>query len=462
MENDLKHLWKNILATIETEISKGSFLALFKSTSLLSLEENPSSNQLVANICVPSTIIIDMIKKKHITLLKTAIKKQTKKDTDIIFVPKSPPVDLRDIKNSPLFVSDIKDLEEKVKPQPLKTSDFLPRLRNDYTFQTLAVSGSNQLAYVAASTVTKNPGSSYNPLFLYGPSGVGKTHLMHAIANEILQKQTGMKIIYKTSEEFTNEVVEAIRSNQTHGMKKKFRSADVFIIDDVQFIAGKDRVQEELFHTFNILIDKGVQIVLSSDRPPYEIKKLEKRLSSRFSGGLTVDIEPPDFELRCAILLIKAKKYGYDLPIDIAKIIAQDIEDTRYLEGALLRLITEATTKGLTLTDSLAQKSLKTKTDEQKQYIRPDEIIKHVCLFYNIKSTQIKGEKRDAFLVKARQICMYLLKNELGLPYVEIGNLLGGRDHTTIMYGCGKIEQLLMEKPALFEEIKGITKNLSG
>ena len=457
-------MWNNILASIETEISKGSFLALFKSTSLLSLEKDSSRNRLVANISVPSTIIIDMIKKKHLMLLKTAIKKQAKEDADVIFVPKSLPIDTQEIKNAPLFVHTMNQLEEAARPQPIKTSDFLPRFRSDYTFQTLAVSDSNQLAFVAASTVTKNPGTSYNPLFLYGPSGVGKTHLMHAIANEINKKQPGIKIMYKTSEDFTNEVVEAIRSNQTHGMKKKFRSTDVFIVDDVQFIAGKDKVQEELFHTFNILIDKGAQIVLSSDRPPQEIKKLEKRLSSRFSGGLTVDIEPPDFELRCAILLIKAKKYGYDLPIDVAKVIAQDIEDTRFLEGTLLRLITEATTKGQALTDSLAQNSLKNKTGEQKHFIRPDELIKSVCSFYNVKPTQLKGIKRDAFLVKARQICMYLLKKELHLPLVEIGNLLGGRDHTTVMHGCGKIERLLMEKEksALFDEVRGITKTLIG
>jgi chromosomal replication initiator protein len=270
------------------------------------------------------------------------------------------------------------------------------------------------------------------------------------------QKNSNLKIIYITSEEFTNEVVEAIRGNDTARMKKRFRNVNLLIIDDVQFFAGKEKVQEELFHTFNALVDKGAQMVLSSDRHPSEIKKLEKRLSSRFSGGLAVDISPPDFELRTAILLIKAKKYGIDLPIDIAKKIAEKAQDARELEGLLLRVITEAKAKKNEITSQLVDMALNSHGEEQKPHRHPDDLIKRVCVFYDIKPIQIKSAKRSASLVKARQICMYLLKNELGLTYVEIGNLLGGRDHTTIMYGVEKIGKTLIDKKN-HGEIMGIT-----
>ena len=238
-------------------------------------------------------------------------------------------------------------------------------------------------------------------------------------------------------------------------MKKRFRNVDLLIIDDVQFIAGKERVQEELFHTFNILIDADAQIVLSSDRPPSEIKKIEKRLSSRFSGGLTVDIEPPDFELRAAILLIKAKKLGIELPIEVAKNIAQKSQDVRQLEGFLHRVVTEAKTKGDEITTIGADDAL-SNHQEEKRMFHPDEIIKNVCSFYNIKPTQIKSAKRSAYLVRARQIAMYLLKKELNLSLVEIGNILGGRDHTTVMHGLGKIESFLTSG-VLSGEINSIT-----
>jgi chromosomal replication initiator protein len=334
----------------------------------------------------------------------------------------------------------------------------LPRVRADFTFSNFAVSTSNQLAFVSAERVAKNTGKSYNPFFIYGPVGVGKTHLMHAIANEVYRREPDKKIIYITSEEFTNEVVEAIRNNETAKMKRRFRSAYLLLIDDIQFIEGKEKVQEELFHTFNILIDNGSQIALSSDRPPQEIKKLEKRLSSRFAGGLTVDIGAPDFELKTAIVLIKAKKYGFELPIDVAKILAESAEDTRTLEGLLIRIITQATTTDSAISVELAKQALGTVAEEKSERLHAEDIVKYVCLYYNVKPTQLKGPKRDAGLVRARQVTMYLLKEELRLTQVEIGNLLGGRDHTTIMHGVDKIRDLVENKDIIHEDIKGIIK----
>lgn len=456
IDKNPNELWKTVLGEIETEVSRANFLTLFKNTSLISLEKNK------ATIATPSNMIIDLLQKRFYQMIKKSLSKHLKEDVEIIFLPKMIDKDVKK-ENGPLFVQDLK--ETLVKPQEQTIVRQLTRVRADFTFQTMAVSSSNQLAFVSAQTVAKNLGNSYNPLFIYGPVGVGKTHLMQAIANEVFQKNPDKKIIYTTSEEFTNDVVEAIRSNDTARMKKKFRTVDLLIIDDVQFIAGKDRVQEELFHTFNILIDNQAQVVLSSDRPPNEIKKLEKRLSSRFASGLTVDIEPPDFELKTAVLLIKAKKYNVVLPIEIAKIIAEKIEDIRSLEGALLRIITEAQAKNQDISVELTTKVLFGKNQVGTNPLHPDELIKGVCQFYNLKPTQLKSPKRDAFLVKARQIAMYLLKKELSLTLVEIGNILGGRDHTTIMHGVEKIEKNISTDSALKNklslEILGITKFLS-
>lgn len=460
MDKDTNNLWKTVLGEIETEVSQGKYITLFKPTSLVSLEEN------TATIAASSNMIIDLLKKGFYQIIKKSLDKHTGSDINIIFVPRIINEKVKNAeKDTPLFDSKNKEElnEEKNSQESIQsasTQRVLSRVRQDFTFEAMAVSSSNQLAFVSAQTVVKKLGNAYNPLFIYGPTGVGKTHLMQAIANEVFKNDNSKRIIYITSEEFTNEVVEAIRSNDTARMKKKFRSVNLLIIDDVQFIAGKDRVQEELFHTFNILIDKASQVVLSSDRPPGEIKKLEKRLSSRFSAGLTVDVESPDFEMRTAILLIKAKKLNVDLPIEVAKKLAEKTQDVRGLEGSLLRLITESKTKGESISEELVNKVNSGKEPEFHN-LHSEDIIKSVCFFYNVKSTQLKGPKRDAFLVKARQVTMYLLKKELGLPFVEIGNILGGRDHTTIMHGVGKIDKLLSTKDKIYVDIVGITKMLS-
>ncbi len=443
---DLDKLWKNVLSDIKLEVSQGSFVTLIKPTTLLSLEND------IATIAVISFVHINMIKKFE-PIIKAAFEKHTGKELQLVFVPKPAPPEKAIEKPGTLFV------QEPVK----KYVGHLPRVRADYTFETLAVSQSNNLAFVAAQNVSQNLGTSYNPLFIYGQVGVGKTHLMQAIANEVYQKNPDLKIVYTTSEEFTNEVVEAIRSNDTARMKRKFRTANLLIIDDVQFIAGKDKVQEELFHTFNILIDNSAQIVLSSDKPPSEIKKLEKRLSSRFAGGLTVDVEAPDFEMRTAILLKKAEKFGYNLPIEVAKMLAEKEQDTRTLEGALMKVLTTAQANGGVISEDIAKQSMSNQTtEEHKPRMHVDEVIKFICTKYGIKPTQLKGPKRDAYLVKVRQITMYILHIEMGVTLNEVGNQLGGRDHTTVMHGVDKMGKLIAEKSPPYEEIMGITKNLRG
>jgi chromosomal replication initiator protein len=444
-------LWTVVLTEMKKTVSQATIHTLFKNTYLLSIEDS------IATIATPSTMIIDLLQKRYAGDIRRILSEQLGKDIDIIFITKVAPKTLQkeEQDDSPLFVPD-------EKPQKPLTFGHLPRVRPDFTFESFAVSASNQLAFVSAQTVAQNIGRSYNPLFLYGPVGVGKTHLMHAVANDVYQKDPSKKILYVTSEEFTNEVIDAIRTNDTAKMKRRFRSAFLLLIDDIQFIEGKERVQEELFHTFNILIDQGSQICLSSDRPPHEIKRLEKRLSSRFAGGLTVDISTPDFELKAAILGIKAKKYGHDLPADVIAYLAERAEDTRSLEGLLLRVITQATTGDHQINIELAQKALGNMVEEKKRHLHADDIIDMVCEYYKIKQTQLKGPKRNAALVKARQVTMYLIQKELKLTLVEIGNLLGGRDHTTIMHGVDKIGKLVENKAEVSEDIMGITKSLRG
>ncbi len=420
-------LWNKILAEIEIEVSKANYLTLFKRTSFLSFQDG------VLTIAAPSIMIIDLLQRRFYDVIKKAADKHTGTDAKIIFVPKTSVLEKGQEKNGPLFDE---DQDSKI------TIGHLPRVRPDYTFENLAVSSSNQLAFVSATTVAKKLGKAYNPLFIYGQTGVGKTHLMQAIANDVYQKTPNKKIVYITSEEFTNEVVDAIRTNSTAQMKKRFRNLDLLIIDDIQFVAGKEKVQEELFHTFNILVDNASQIVLSSDRPPSEIKKVEKRLLSRFSGGLTVDVDTPDFELRTAIVLIKSKKYGFDLPIEIAKTIAEKSQDARSLEGTMLRIVTEAETRGTSIGNELVLSVLETGRQSERNEFHPDDVINNICDYYKIKPTQIRSAKRDASLVRARQVAMYVLKKNLGLTYVEIGNMLGGRDHTTVMHGVEKVEKL--------------------
>ncbi|HSW47785.1 MAG TPA: chromosomal replication initiator protein DnaA [Candidatus Saccharimonadales bacterium] len=455
METHLSSIWNKVIAEIKPTVSEGNFGTLLKPTQLLSLTNG------VATVGAPSPIIINMLQERFMMSIKLLIEKHAKeKSVTVVFVPQAmtkPTKRKATPDEAPLL-----DIGTIQKPTGLPFAGHLPRVRTDYTFDNFAVSGSNQLAFVSSTTVAKTPGKSYNPLFIYGPVGVGKTHLMHAIANEVYVKNPDRKIIYITSEEFTNEVVEAIRHNETSKMKRRFRSAQLLLIDDIQFIEGKEKVQEELFHTFNILIDGASQIVLSSDRPPQDIKKLEKRLSSRFAGGLAVDIGLPDFELKTAIALIKAKKFGYELPIEVAKFLSENAQDTRSLEGLLLRLITQSTTTDKPMSIEMAQNTLKGAAHERNEHVHPDDVLNYVCEYYRIKPTQLKGPKRDASLVRARHIAMYILYKDLKLTLKDIGGLLGGRDHTTIMHGVEKIEKTVDKKSELSEDIMGITKLFRG
>lgn len=440
----MEEIWNSVLAEIEVQVSKPQFITFFRGTSLVSLENS------IATIASPTHMTTDYIEKRYYSLIKQAIDKKTGENVSLVFITRRV-ISQQSTEAGPLFMTPKKQPIAEKRP---------PRIREDYTFDNLAVSESNQLAYTAASAVALEPGIKYNPLYLYGTVGVGKTHLMNAIANDLFEKNPSLKILYMTTEEFTNEIVESIQGKQTTQMRKKFRNVDLLLLDDIQFLSGKEKVQEELFHTFNALIDKKKQVVFSSDRAPHEIKKIESRLISRLEGGLNIDIQAPDFELRTAILLIKADKFGLSIPVELAKLASEKIEDARALEGFVLKLSgLMASSNSFEITEELVNKAIGLKREELKR-VHPDDVINAVCNYFDIKPTQLKGTKRTAGLVRARHICMYLLKEELRLTYSEIGNVLGGRDHTTVMHGVEKMREISQNQELKNGEIMYISKSI--
>ncbi len=333
-------------------------------------------------------------------------------------------------------------------------------LNNKYNFDNFAVSSTNQVAYAASQAVVKNPGSAYNPLFLYGGVGVGKTHLAQSVAKKILEADKNKKIYFCPGDNFTNELIESIREKSTPRFRRKYRYLSLLIVDDIQFIAGKNAVQEEFFHTFNSIASVGGQIILTSDRPPAAIKNLEDRLLSRFLGGLTVDIQVPDFELRSAILLIKAKEKGIDIDIEAAKIIAERVVDCRGLEGALLSIYAKVLGTKDRVDLEAVEMFFSQDNKEKKKRVNPSEVIRTVCSFYNIKQSHLKSPSRAASIAFYRQIAMYLLEKELGLTLSEVAETLNRKDHTTALHAKQKISNLILRDPNLKKEIDLITQSL--
>lgn len=338
------------------------------------------------------------------------------------------------------------------------------RLREDYTLDSFAVSSSNEMAYAAAQAVAHTPGQVYNPLFFWGGVGVGKTHLMQAIGNAILKADPDTRLTYCAGEEFLNEIIAAIRSKRTLEFKERYRQLKVLLIDDIQFIAGKDTAQEEFFHTFNAITRAGGQIIMTSDRPPHEIHPLEDRLRSRFEGGLTIDIQQPTFELRTAITLIKAQKLGLDLQMQLAQIIASEVESTRKLEGVVFKLHSAHRFQNKPLNETLVRALLgqEAKPGVSRQHIKPTTILRAVTSHFHVSSNTLRGTSRKKEYVTARHIAMYLLKSELDLPYTEIGEMFGGRDHTSVMHGVQKVQQDISENMKVQQVITAIKTSLAG
>lgn len=330
-----------------------------------------------------------------------------------------------------------------------------------YKFDNFAVSSTNQVAHAAAKAVSDNLGTAYNPLFLYGNVGVGKTHLAQSIAKKILETNRKKSVFFCPGDLFINELIEAIRERTTPKFRQKYRKLNLLIVDDVQFIANKVTMQEEFFHTFNSIISYGGQIILTSDRPPYEIKNLEDRLRSRFSGGLTVDIQSPDFELRTAILLIKAHEKNIEIDISAAKIIAEQISDTREIEGVLLSIYAKILGKKEKIDLDSVEDFFVNKNSDSAKKISSSDVIKAVCTYFNVKQSHIKGPKRTSELVLPRQLIMYILRNKLRLKQTEIARLLRRKDHTTVIHAVEKISRLVTKDQYLKQDADKILQTLS-
>ncbi|MBP7119385.1 chromosomal replication initiator protein DnaA, partial [Candidatus Woesebacteria bacterium] len=335
-------------------------------------------------------------------------------------------------------------------------------LRLDYTFDTFAVSTTNEMAHAAASAVAQRPGQSYNPLFFYGGVGVGKTHLMHAIGHIILREKQNVKIIYCTGEEFTNDIVHAIQTKRASQFKDRYRSADVLLIDDIQFIAGKNAVQEEFFHTFNALTKMQKQVVLTSDRPPHEITLLEDRLRSRFEAGLMIDIQQPSFELRTAIVLVKAKAQYLSIPMNLAKEIAAHIESARKIEGIIAAIRSEVELKGKQITAELISSLVEhEQPSERRISASASDVIKAVAAHFHLTQSSLKGKSRLKHLVTARHLTMFVMKQELSMPLVEIGRWFSGRDHTSVIHAVRKVDKDLKNSIQLQQDLSAIKTTLS-
>jgi chromosomal replication initiator protein len=329
-----------------------------------------------------------------------------------------------------------------------------------YTFENFVVGASNRLAHAASLAVAENPAEAYNPLFIYGGVGLGKTHLLHAIGN--FSASRGQQILYVSSEEFTNDLINAIRTHKTQAFREKYRRIDVLLIDDIQFIAGKESTQEEFFHTFNTLHGQDKQIIISSDRPPKALITLEERLRSRFEWGLTADLQPPDFETRIAILRSKAERAGRKVPAEIIEVIARRVQSNiRELEGALTRVVAFVDLSGLPLTPKLVETAL-TDLLPRRSKVEPEEVVKSVAEAFGIQIDRMLSRDRSREVALPRQIAMYLMREESNISLPLIGETLGGRDHTTIMYGCDKIADLLERDDRLRRQVIEIRENIYG
>ena len=331
-----------------------------------------------------------------------------------------------------------------------------------YTFANFVVGSNNRLAHAAALSVAERPGHSYNPLFVYGGSGLGKTHLMHAIGHAVTARHPKKRVAYATSEKFTNEFINSIRAQKGEDFRERYRRIDVLLIDDIQFIAGKEGTQEEFFHTFNAIHEEGKQIVISSDRPPKAITQLEDRLRSRFEWGLIADISAPDLETRIAILRAKAEAQNIGVPPPVIDFLAQRIvSNIRELEGALTRVVAYASLNAVPVTTQLAQDMLQNILyNPQRKSLSPERIVETVAKYYGVPLDQIKGKARDKQIVLPRQIAMYLMREETEAPLLRIGEALGGRDHSTVLHGCEKIEREMAENDDFRRDIGALREML--
>lgn len=452
-----KEFWKAVLGELELELSPNS--VVFK--SLLGRTGVESIGEKEIKLYCDDEFVKKNIEKKHHELLNKTVSKIAGRNLKLEIVVKKSST-LRPQKEpenlGPLFQ------QERGAGEILKEKQTRSNLSPRFTFENYVMGKTNNLAYAIATAVAERPGELYNPVFIYSGVGLGKTHLIQAIGNQIIRNKPGTKVIYTTGETFTNELIEAIQSGKgkgkfaTYEFRNKFRKADVFLIDDIQFVIGKESTQEEFFHTFNALYMDQKQIVITSDRPPRDFTKLEERITSRFASGIIADIQPPDMEMRAAILRAKRDLNKDEMPNEVIDYIAEKIStNVRELEGAYIQVATQARADGKVPTIQVAAEVLGHSVREKFQKnVNINEILKAVCTYFTVKSTDIKGERRNKELVIPRQIAMYLMKEMTHTPFMTIGAFLGGRDHTTIMHGVEKISEDVKKEEKIKHDINNI------
>ena len=438
---ELEQIWEEALKMIEEETSPVSFATWIQPIVPCGI----IGNKIILQ--VKESFLKEIIEKRHLPLIRTAIKMVTKNEYDIMITTEEE--------------QNAGNLHNLAAEKPAE-NELARNLNPKYVFDSFVVGNSNRMAHAASLAVAESPAQAYNPLFLYGNSGLGKTHLMHSIGHFILDRNPQAKVLYVTSETFTNELINSIQNNKNEEFRNKYRNIDVLMIDDIQFISKKEGTQEEFFHTFNALYESNKQIIISSDRPPKEIKTLEDRLRSRFEWGLIADVQPPDYETRIAILKKKAERDNLTVPDDVMAYIAKNIaSNIRELEGALTRIVAFATLTNQDISIALAENSLKDIFSENSATPLTPELIQQVVAeYYNIRVEDIQGSKKPKNIAFPRQVSMYLCRKLLDISLPKIGESFGGRDHTTVIHAISKIEKQLESDEGLQKTVQALEKEI--
>jgi len=428
----LEKLWENFLNQIKEKTSFQIYESWFKPLRLIAV--SPSAISIEA----PSVFFLDWVKSNYLDIIKEVFNSLTKSPVDIQFTAKQ-------------------DAEDK-KDFSCPVSAVPKNINSKYIFNNFVVGSSNQFAHAACLAVANHPGRTYNPLFVYGGVGLGKTHLLHAIVHQGMSKNVRAKICYLSAENFTNELISSIRFEKMTQFRNKYRNMDMLLLDDIQFVAGKERTQEEFFHTFNALFELKKQIVVTSDKTPREIPELEDRLRSRFEWGLIADIQPPDAETKVAILKKKAVAEDICLPNDVAFFLATNVKSNiRELEGLLNRLIAYSSLYGCDISLDFTKDVLKDVLGVKKE-ATPEDIVKLVCKYCNTKVADIKSKRKNNSVLIPRQIAMYSIRKVTNLSYPEIGRFFGGKDHSTVIHSIKKIESLLMKDQNIKKIVDSVTQ----
>ena len=449
---NLIDIWQNALGELQVSLSRANFETWFKKTFIVDFKKG------FFTIGVPTFFVEDWLRKKYLKEIQKSLQGQIDEQIlGIKFKIATPSAEqtISFEKNKIIHraVDKVMPTSVALKPQKLSNSGSL---NDNYRFHNFVVGTSNQLAHAAALAVSKNPGKNYNPLYVYGNSGLGKTHLMQAIGNEFLEHHPDKCVLYVSTETFINDYIQAVQSGsgKAKDFKNRYRNVDLLLIDDIQFLSRKEGTQEEFFHTFNHLHQNDKQVVLTSDCPPKDIKGLENRLQTRFEGGMVTDISIPDVETREAILRQKARLNNKEINPKIIAYVAQNVQSSiRELEGVLTKIIASDELTGHELTLEEVSGIIKSIVDNKKQVITSDLIVREVHKYYQIPIEDLLGKKRTKEIVLPRQITMYLMRHEAGLSFPEIGREMGGKDHSTIMHGCSKIEADVSKNQKIKEDL---------